>query len=56
MNQLYSIGKSFFKNNTNEDEDEGNKSSLDLSNPFSLFQSLDQDGDRKITEDGKKIA
>jgi hypothetical protein len=50
MDQMFNIGKSFFGGKKNNDENENG--GLDFTNPFELFQQLDQNGDGKITEDG----
>lgn len=53
MNQLFSVGKSLFKNKKGNDHDEGGSS--DGMNPIAMFKQLDRNGDGKITEDGRFI-
>ena len=48
MNQLFSVGKSLFKNKKGNDHDEGGSS--DGMNPIAMFKQLDRNGDGKITE------
>lgn len=51
MNQLFSIGKSLFKDSSKKDDDDLFGAGGGLFNPMAVFKQFDQNGDGKITED-----
>lgn len=53
MDQLFSVGKSLFKNKSKNSDSDSGSGGL---NPMAMFKQLDRNGDGKITEDDFVLA